>query len=178
MTDFEWKPSYLKTHKLKASGVIAILALRYLYTSLFIYGFVHKIMRDWMWSDILTQHFTKRLHELLATNAAPGSIEATVALWQASYLEHFALPLVMPIAWIVTIGELIIGVALLLGVSTRLNAAFGLFMLLNFAAGGYYNLTIPPLVTISILLILLPTGHWLGLDRRLNRKYPESPWFK
>jgi thiosulfate dehydrogenase [quinone] large subunit len=84
----------------------------------------------------------------------------------------------MPIAWIVTIGELIIGVALLLGVTTRINAAFGLFMLLNFAAGGYYNEIIPPLVTISILLIVLPTGHWLGLDRSLNRKYPESLWFR
>jgi thiosulfate dehydrogenase (quinone) large subunit len=178
MTDFEWKPDYLKTHKLKASGVIATLVLRYLYTLLFIYGFVHKIIHGWMWSDILNQHFSKRLHELLATTASPGSVEATVALWQASYLEHFALPLVMPIAWIVTIGELIIGIALLLGVTTRINAVFGLFMLLNFAAGGYYNETIPPLVTISILLILLPTGHWFGLDRSLNRKYPDSLWFK
>ncbi|MGC8775041.1 MAG: DoxX family protein [Chlorobaculum sp.] len=178
MTDFEWKPAYLKTHKLKASGVIFVLALRYLYTSLFIYGFVHKIMRGWMWSDILRQHFTQRLHELLATGAMSGSVEAGIAMWQASYLQHFAIPMVMPIAWIVTIGELIIGVALLFGVATRINAAFGLFMLLNFAAGGYYNLTIPPLVAISILLIVLPTGHWLGLDRSLNRKYPDSLWFR
>jgi len=178
MTDFQWKRRYLSEHKLKAFGVICVLALRYLYTTLFIYGFVHKIMRGWMWSDILAQHFTKRMHELLATAASPGSIEATVALWQASYLQHFALPLVMPIAWIVTIGELIIGVALLLGLTTRVNAAFGLFMLLNFSAGGYYNETIPPLVTISILLIILPTGHWFGLDRALNRKYPDSLWFK
>ncbi|AAM72421.1 MAG TPA: DoxX family protein [Chlorobaculum sp.] len=178
MTDFEWKSNYLKSHKLKTLGVIIVLVLRYLYTSLFIYGFVHKIIHGWMWSDILAHHFTKRLHELLATASTSSSFEATVAVWQASYLEHFALPLVMPIAWIVTIGELAIGIALLFGVTTRINAAFGLFMLLNFAAGGYYNLTIPPLVAISILLIVLPTGHWLGLDRSLNRKYPESPWFR
>jgi len=178
MTDFQWKRTYLSTHKLQASGIIAVLVLRYLYTLLFIYGFVHKIIHGWMWSDILTRHFTQRLHELLATTASPGSIEAAIAMWQASYLQHFALPLVMPIAWIVTIGELIIGVALLLGVTTRINAVFGLIMLLNFAAGGYYNETIPPLVTISILLIVLPTGHWLGLDRSLNRKYPDSLWFR
>jgi thiosulfate dehydrogenase [quinone] large subunit len=178
MTDFEWKGSYLGEHKLKAAGVIVMLLLRYLYTSIFIYGFVHKIIHGWMWSNILTHHFTQRLHELLATSAATGSPEASIATWQASYLQHFALPLVMPIAWIVTIGELIIGIALLLGVTTRINATFGLFMLLNFAAGGYYNLTIPPLVTISILLIALPTGHWFGLDRGLNRKYPYSLWFK
>jgi thiosulfate dehydrogenase [quinone] large subunit len=178
MTDFQWKRSYLSEHKLKTFGVVFVLVLRYLYTTLFIYGFVHKIIHGWMWSDILTHHFTKRLHELLATAAWSGSVEASIAVWQASYLENFALPLVMPIAWIVTIGELIIGVALLLGVTSRINAVFGLFMLLNFAAGGYYNETIPPLVTISILLIVLPTGHWLGLDRTLNRKYPDSLWFK
>jgi thiosulfate dehydrogenase [quinone] large subunit len=178
MTDFQWKRRYLGEHKLQASGVITMLVLRYLYTALFVYGFIHKMIHGWMWSDILTTHFTQRLHELLATAASPGSFEATVAMWQASYLEHFAIPMVMPIAWIVTIGELIIGVALLLGVTTRINAAFGLFMLLNFAAGGYYNATIPPLVTISILLIVLPTGHWFGLDRSLNRKYPDSLWFR
>ncbi len=178
MTDFQWKRSYLGEHKLKAAGVVFVLFLRYLYTTLFIYGFIHKIMRGWMWSDILTQHFTKRLHELLATATWSDSVEATIAVWQASYLTNFALPLVMPIAWIVTIGELIIGIALLVGVMTRINAAFGLFMLLNFAAGGYYNETIPPLVTISILLMVLPTGHWFGFDRTLNRKYPDSPWFK
>jgi thiosulfate dehydrogenase [quinone] large subunit len=178
MTVFQWKSSYLSAHKLQTTGVISMLVLRYLYTALFLYGFVHKIIHGWMWSDILTQHFTERLNELLATAASSGSFEATVAMWQASYLEHFALPLVMPIAWIVTIGELIIGIALLLGITTRINAAFGLFMLLNFAAGGYYNETIPPLVIISILLIVLPTGQWFGLDRSLNRKYPDSPWFR
>ena len=178
LTDFRLSRYFIKSYPLESILFILILLLRYLYTTLFIYGFVHKIMRGWMWSDILTQHFTKRLHELLATTASPGSLEASIAMWQASYLQHFALPLVMPIAWIVTIGELVIGVALLFGVTTRINAAFGLFMLLNFAAGGYYNETIPPLVTISILLIALPTGHWLGLDRTLNRKYPDSPWFK
>jgi thiosulfate dehydrogenase [quinone] large subunit len=131
-----------------------------------------------MGSDILARHFTKRLQELLATTPSQGSIETSVALFQASYLKHFAIPYVMPIAWIVTIGELIIGVALLLGFTTRINAAFGLFMLLNFTAGGYYNETIPPLVIISLLLIVLPTGHWFGLDRKLHMNSPDSIWFK
>lgn len=180
MTDFQWNSSYLKSHWLKATGVILVLLLRYLYTLLFLYGFVHKIMHGWMWSDILTQHFTERYNELqlAAQNAANGSFEASVAAFQASYLAHFAIPMIMPIAWIVTIGELIIGVALLLGVTTRINAAFGLFMLLNFAAGGYYNETIPPLVIMSVLFMVLPTGQWLGLDRSLHRKHPNSMLFK
>lgn len=180
MTDFQWSNSYLKSHWIKATGVIIVLILRYLYTLLFLYGFVHKIIHGWMWSDILIVHFTKRLGELkmAADSAAAGSFDASVAAFQASYLVHFAIPMVMPVAWIVTIGELIIGIALLLGVTTRLNAAFGLFMLLNFAAGGYYNETIPPLVIMSVLFMALPTGQWLGLDRSLHRKHPNSILFK
>jgi thiosulfate dehydrogenase [quinone] large subunit len=178
MTDFAWNRGYLKTHPLKAVGVLAALVVRYLYTLLFLYGFEHKIMKGWMWTGLMEEHFVKRLHELQAVTADPGSFDAMVASFQAAYLLHFAIPLALPIAWIVTIGELIVGVALLLGVTTRLNAAFGLFFLLNFSAGGFYNLTIPPLVLMSLMMIILPTGHWLGLDRRLNEKYPDSPWFR
>lgn len=179
MTEFQWNGSYLKSHWLKAIGVIAVLLLRYVYTMLFLYGFVHKIIHGWMWSGILTHHFSVRLHELQLTAkaAASSSFDALVATFQAFYLQHFAIPMVMPIAWIVTIGELIIGVGLLLGVATRLNAAFGLFMLLNFAAGGYYNITIPPLIAISLMMIVLPTGQWLGLDRTLHRNHPNSMLF-
>ncbi|NTU58232.1 MAG: DoxX family protein [Chlorobiaceae bacterium] len=178
MTDFQWNSGYLRDHKLKATGVTIVLILRYLYTALFIYGVVHKLNKGWMWTGIMAEHFTKRLHELQASTEPAGSMLANISMFQASYLEHFAIPLAMPIAWIVTIGELIIGVALLLGITTRINAAFGLFLLLNFSAGGYYNLTIPPLVTMSLLFMIFPTGHWLGLDRNLHLKYPDSPWFK
>jgi len=178
MTEFEWSREYLKSHRLKATGVVAAIVIRYLYTMLFLYGFVHKIMKGWMWTGIMEAHFLKRLHELQADTSLPGSFEAWAAPFQAAYLQHFAIPLSLQIAWIVTIGELIIGVALLLGVATRVNAAFGLFLLINFAAGGYYNLTIPPLVVMSLIIILLPTGQWFGLDRILNLKYPDSPWFR
>lgn len=178
MTEFEWNRGYLKAHPLKATSVIAALVIRYLYILLFIYGFVHKIMKGWMWTGIMEAHFLKRLHELQAGTPVPGSFEAWAAPLQASYLQHFAIPLAMPIAWIVTIGELIIGVALLVGIATRINAAFGLFLLINFAAGGYYNMTIPPLIAISLMMVLLPTGQWFGLERKLNQKYPDSPWFR
>ena len=178
MTGFEWNRGYLKSHPLKTIGIVVVLLLRYLYTSIFLYGFVHKIIHGWMWTGIMTEHFTKRLHELQAVASVPASTEASIAMLQAGYLQHFAIPMALPIAWVVTIGELVIGAGLLLGIATRANAAFGLFLLLNFAAGGYYNLTIPPLLTISFLMIFLPTGYWFGLDRKLNQNYPDSPWFR
>ena len=178
ITDFEWRSGYLKSHPMKTAGVIFALLVRYLYTLLFLYGFIHKIMHGWMWSGIMEGHFLKRLHELQADTSVPGSFDAWAAPFQASYLQHFAIPLALPIAWIVTIGELVIGVCLLLGLATRMNAVFGLFLLLNFAAGGYYNLSIPVLVVMSLIMMFLPTGQWFGLDRRLNRKYPDLPWFR
>ncbi len=178
MTDFEWNRGYLKSHPLKAAGVAAALTVRYLYTLLFLYGFEHKIAKGWMWTGIMAEHFQKRLNELQALTSVTGSFDAMVTSFQAGYLLHFAIPLALPIAWIVTIGELIVGVGLLLGFATRMNAAFGLFFLLNFSAGGFYNLTIPPLVLMSLMMIFLPTGQWLGLDRRLSEKYPDAPWFR
>lgn len=166
MKEFRWNDSIFKAHPLKTAAIVLFLLLRQLYALLFLYGFVHKIQKGWMWSGIMGEHFLKRLHELPA-----GS-------FQAGYLSSFAIPLAMPIAWIVTIGELLIALGLMFGIATRANAAFGLFLLLNFAAGGYSNWSIPPLVTMSILMIIFPSGHWLGFDNILNRKHPDSPWFR
>lgn len=178
MSDFAWNRGYMSSRPLKSTGVILALLVRYLYTMLFLYGVVHKVVHGWMWSDIVHRHFTGRLGELQAIAGAASGIEARIAAFQAAYLAHFAIPMAMPIAWVVTVGELVVGIGLLLGIATRANAAFGLFFLLNFAAGGYYNLTIPPLVLMSLMMMFLPTGEWLGFDGKLKRKYPDSPWFK
>lgn len=166
MTEPDKSLRNMKRPLLQSGGIALVLGMRYLYMAIFMYGFVHKIMHGWLWTGIMEQHFFRRLTEL-----DPGS-------FQAAYLQAFAIPFAIPIAWIVTIGELVVGLSMLLGVATRINALFGLFMLLNFAAGGYYNWTIPVLVTMSILIAALPTGHWFGLDRSLDRKHPESPCFK
>lgn len=110
--------------------------------------------------------FTKRLAELPA-----GS-------FQANYLEHFAIPLAFPIAWIVTVGELLIGLSLIFGFAVRANALFALFLVLNFAAGGYYNLSLPPFMIFAVLMMMLPSGQWFGFDKQLHQKYPDSIWFK
>lgn len=178
MINFEWNRDYLNTHKGKTAGVISVLIIRYLYTAIFLYGFYHKLVNGWLWSDIITQRFLTMLHTLQAASIQDGSLTARIVSLQAGYMQYFAIPLSIPIVWIVTVGELIVGLSMLLGVATRLNGVFGLFLLLNFAAGGYYNFTIPILVTMSLLIIFLPTGHWFGLDRNLGRKYPQSPWFK
>ncbi|HED30325.1 MAG TPA: DoxX family membrane protein [Prosthecochloris aestuarii] len=166
MSYFTLNATSIKKQPLKSSGVILFLLGRYLFAAFFLYGFWHKLVKEWLWTDLMYRYFSERLSEL-----TPGT-------FQAMYLELFAIPLALPIAWIVTIGELIIGVCLVLGVAVRANAAFALFLVLNFAAGGYYNLTLPPFMVYAVLMMILPSGHWFGLDRSLHQKYPGSIWFR
>ena len=150
----------------KRVGIALFLAGRYLFAAFFLYGFWHKLVKGWLWSDLMQGFFIKRLGELPASS------------FQALYLEQFAIPLAYPIAWIVTVGELIIGLGLVFGFAVRANAAFALFMVLNFAAGGYYNHSLPPFMLFAIMMMIFPSGLWLGLDKRLHLQYPESIWFK
>jgi thiosulfate dehydrogenase [quinone] large subunit len=166
MNDFQWNKLQMKQNPLRTAGIILFLTGRYIFALFFLYGFWHKFVKGWLWSDLMHGFFLKRLAELPA-----GS-------FQALYLEQFAIPLAFQIAWIVTIGELIIAFSLLFGFAVRANAAFALFLVLNFAAGGYYNLSLPPFMIFALLMMALPSGQWFGLDRKLHSKYPASIWFK
>ena len=156
----------MKNPLFRKIGIILFLLGRYLFAAFFLYGFWHKLVKGWLWSDLMQGFFIKRLAELPANS------------FQAHYLVHFAIPLALPIAWIVTVGELIIALGLFAGFAVRANAALALFLVVNFAAGGYYNLSLPPFMAFSVLMMVLPSGHWLGLDKQLHLKYPDAIWFR
>jgi thiosulfate dehydrogenase [quinone] large subunit len=166
MSDFEWSIRQIKQNPFKSAGIILFLAGRYLFAIIFLYGFGRKFLKGWLWSDLMHVYFLKRFAEL------------PVDSFQAIYLHQFAIPLAFPIAWIVTIGELIVGLGLVFGFAVRANAAFALFLVLNFAAGGFYNFTLPPFMIFALMMIILPSGQWFGLDRKLHNRYPASIWFK
>lgn len=68
---------------------------------------------------------------------------------------------------IIYVGEILIGVALILGLFTGIAAFFGGFMNWNFMMAGSAS-TNPVLFTLSILLVLAwKTAGWWGLDRFL-----------
>jgi thiosulfate dehydrogenase (quinone) large subunit len=151
---------------LQAIGIALFLIGRTIYAIFFLYGFWHKLTKEWLWTDIVQEHFMKRLSEIDASS------------FQGQYLTHFAIPFYMPVSWVVTVGELIIGVGLLVGLATRANAAFALFLVLNFAAGAFFNATLPPFMVYAVLMMMLPSGHWLGFDKELHERSPNSIWFK
>lgn len=78
-------------------------------------------------------------------------------------------------AKLIVAGELLIGLALILGVFTGIAAFFGGFMNWNFMMAGTAS-TNPVLFTISVLLILAwKTAGWWGFDRWIL-PYLGTPW--
>ncbi|MDG1463452.1 MAG: DoxX family membrane protein, partial [Gammaproteobacteria bacterium] len=94
------------------------------------------------------------------------------------YLQSFGIPMYMPISWVVTVGELFAAVGLLLGLATRWSAGMSLFILFNLAIGGYYDASLLPFFILNLVFLYWQSGLWIGLDRPLARRYPDSIWLK
>ena len=118
---------------------------RYLVAILFLIGFMAKVWDGWLWSDALRLHFTARL-------ADPPAISE----FQRSFLSGFAIPNYFPLGWIVTAGELPIGLGLLFAVQIRLLSVAAIIMLLGFAAGGYVDMSTWLLIAFALVMVLYP----------------------
>lgn len=98
-----------------------------------------------------------------------------VSGWYANFLQSAVLA--HPVFWsnLVAWGELIVGIALIVGFLTGIAAFFGLFMNLNYLLAGTVS-TNPILFTLSIGLILAwKIAGFYGLDRYLLPKLG-TPW--
>lgn len=147
-------------------GRIALLALRYLLALFFTGAAVNKWRQDYLFSDRLERIFLERLEEI-----DPQSVGA----W---FIEHIGLPHWQALAWMVCWGETCVALGLLFGCVTRGAAAGAMLMMGAFAVGGYYDASLIVLALLFLPFVLLPTGHWHGLDRRLHARFPASPLFR
>lgn len=85
--------------------------------------------------------------------------------WYAAFLENLVLPNASFWSHLVSWGELLVGVALILGVFVGIAAFFGGFMNMNYLLSGTVS-TNPVLLVIAGLLVLAwKTAGWWGLDR-------------
>lgn len=85
--------------------------------------------------------------------------------WYAWFLQNLVLPNASTWAYLVTWGEILVGIALILGIFTGIAAFFGSLMNLNYLLAGTVS-TNPILFSLAILLILAwKTAGWWGLDR-------------
>jgi thiosulfate dehydrogenase (quinone) large subunit len=144
------------------AGRWAALILRYFMAAFFLFAAINKWQSAWMWTPQLQCVFIDRIGEI-----APESFGA----W---FLANFGIPHYRWFAAFVTLGETAIAFGLLAGFMTRLSALGAMLMMFSFAMGGYYDASLIALGLMFLPLILLPTGRWFGLDRRLHELFPQS----
>ena len=85
--------------------------------------------------------------------------------WYAWFLQNVVLPHAGFWSYLITFGETLVGIALILGLFTGIAAFFGSFMNVNYLLAGTVS-TNPILFIIATWLVLAwKTAGWWGLDR-------------
>jgi thiosulfate dehydrogenase [quinone] large subunit len=94
-----------------------------------------------------------------------GGEHPDVQGWYAWFLNHLVLPNAVLWSYMITSGEVLVGIALILGIFTGLAAFTGSFMNVNYLLAGTVS-TNPILFAIATWLVLAwKTAGWWGLDR-------------
>lgn len=106
-------------------------------------------------------------------NFVQGALEKSVGAdpavqgWYASFLQNFVLPNAGFMSFLVTWGELAVGLGILFGVLTGIAAGFGVLMNLNYLLAGTVS-TNPILGMLGLFLCFSwRVCGWIGLDRWL-----------
>jgi thiosulfate dehydrogenase [quinone] large subunit len=99
--------------------------------------------------------------------AKTGGAHPDVQGWYAAFLKTFVLS--APVFWsyLITIGETLVGAALVLGIFTGLAAFFGGFMNVNYLLAGSVSSNPLLFVFATWLVLAWRTAGWWGLDRWL-----------
>lgn len=94
-----------------------------------------------------------------------GGEHPDVQNWYAWFLQNVTLPNARLFSFLVAWGEVLVGIALIVGLFTGIAAFFGAFMNINYLLAGTVS-TNPILFVIALFLVLAwKTAGWLGLDR-------------
>lgn len=97
--------------------------------------------------------------------AKAGGEHPAVAGWYATFLEGFAVPNVEIINVLIPLGEVLVGLGLILGAATIPALIAGAFMNLNFLLAGTVS-TNPVLYTLAVILLFAGAAtYYYGVDR-------------
>jgi thiosulfate dehydrogenase [quinone] large subunit len=142
-------------------------------------------LRLYVGAFLLKQGMEKASGDFLGQGMLAKQIEASISKAfipaYASFLESVVLPHERLFVILVTLGEIGVGLSLLLGLLTRFGSLVGMFLMLNYylAIGSVARGGSQAGVQISFFLAqltFLTTSagrHW-GLDRYLKKRYPRS----
>ncbi|MDQ2903232.1 MAG: DoxX family membrane protein [Ktedonobacteraceae bacterium] len=117
---------------------------------------------------VFTGHDGVQLHGFIMGAIAQASgPHAAVQSWYASFLQTFILPNAGFLSYVVTFGEVLVGLGLIFGVLTGIAAFFGVFMNLNFLLAGAVSIN-PIIGGLALFLVLAwRIAGYYGVDRWL-----------
>ncbi len=99
--------------------------------------------------------------------AQTSGAHASVQGWYAWFLQHIVLPNAGFFSFIITWGEVAVGLGVLFGVLTGIAAGFGVLMNLNYLLAGTVSIN-PVLGMFGLFLVFSwRVCGWIGLDRVL-----------
>lgn len=85
--------------------------------------------------------------------------------WYAWFTTHVALPNVTVFSYLVAYGEVLVGLALILGFLVGISAMCGMFMNLNFMLAGSLSVNATMFVMGLVLTLAWRAAGYIGLDR-------------
>ena len=85
--------------------------------------------------------------------------------WYATFLREVALPNSAAFAYVVTFGEILVGVALIVGLLTGLSAFFGGMMNASYLLAGTVSSNPLLFILATWLVLAWRVAGWWGLDR-------------
>lgn len=107
--------------------------------------------------------------------AKTGGDHPDVTGWYAWFLQNLVIPNAGLFGWLVTIGELAVGIALIVGALTGIAAFFGAFMNMSFLLAGSAS-TNPVMFTLAVgLMLAWKVAGYYGVDRYLLPRLG-TPW--
>lgn len=120
--------------------------------------------QSWIFTDHLGAQLTGFLHGAVAqaTGAHPA-----VQGWYSWLVQNVGIPWAGFFSYLVTFGEILVGLGLIFGVLTGIAAFFGLFMNMNFLLAGAVSIN-PIIGGLALFLILAwRVAGYYGVDRWL-----------
>ncbi len=142
-----------------------------------------RVYVGWIWLSAGWEKFTNEGGVWVGENAGvavkgflTGALAKTtgahpdVSSWYASFIESVALPHAKLFSFLVTYGEIAVGLGLIVGLTTGVAALFGMVMNWSYLFAGTVSIN-PMLILLELPLLLAwrVAGH-LGLDRYLFRR--------
>lgn len=146
-----------------------------------IFWLIIRVFVGWQWLEagwekLVSQMWLGKNAGIIISGFLNGALAKTVGehpdvmSWYAWLVRHVFIPGAPVISYLIVFGEIIVGIALILGLCTKRSARWGMFMNFNYLFAGTVSVN-PFMIVLQLLLV---SGHkvagWIGIDRFIKNK--------